>query len=213
MDGKILLCLSGGGFRAVAFHLGVLKRLQELGVLQRVDCISSVSGGSILAATYCRMLLEESFCFDRFEERVIAGLKQNLFRRWFWRKALRAVRYASWSTIRSEEPTVVEALLEKSFRLDVKLRDLQRRPRLIINATDLNDGQAYYLEATSIGRGAEPLKNTSGRYLHQDMTLARAVAASAAYPIVMEPVVHEIEINNNQQQSMAINGINGVGLD
>src|SRR3954452_20292285 len=44
------LCLSGGGFRAALFHLGALRRLDELGVLARVDTVSSVSGGSILAA-------------------------------------------------------------------------------------------------------------------------------------------------------------------
>jgi NTE family protein len=43
------LCLSGGGFRATLFHLGVIQRLNELGVLARVSTISSVSGGSILS--------------------------------------------------------------------------------------------------------------------------------------------------------------------
>ena len=44
------LALSGGGFRATAFHLGTLKRLRELGLLQKVDVISTVSGGSIAGA-------------------------------------------------------------------------------------------------------------------------------------------------------------------
>jgi len=46
----IALCLSGGGFRAALFHLGALGRLNELGILSLVDKISSVSGGSIIAA-------------------------------------------------------------------------------------------------------------------------------------------------------------------
>ena len=46
----IALCLSGGGFRAAIFHLGALRRLNELGILSKIDTISSVSGGSILAA-------------------------------------------------------------------------------------------------------------------------------------------------------------------
>src|SRR5262245_31835308 len=46
----IALCLSGGGFRAALFHLGAIRRLDELGVLSRLETISSVSGGSILAA-------------------------------------------------------------------------------------------------------------------------------------------------------------------
>src|SRR5438552_1583288 len=44
------LCLSGGGFRAALFHLGALRRLNELGILSRIDTITSVSGGSIIAA-------------------------------------------------------------------------------------------------------------------------------------------------------------------
>jgi NTE family protein len=43
------LCLSGGGFRATLFHLGALRRLNELGLLSHPDflTLSSVSGGSI----------------------------------------------------------------------------------------------------------------------------------------------------------------------
>lgn len=45
----IALCLSGGGYRAMLFHLGALWRLNEWGYLKRLDRISSVSGGSITA--------------------------------------------------------------------------------------------------------------------------------------------------------------------
>ncbi len=50
--GKVGLALSGGGFRASFFHLGVLARLAELNVLRHVDVLSCVSGGSILGACY-----------------------------------------------------------------------------------------------------------------------------------------------------------------
>lgn len=43
------LCVSGGGYRAMVFHLGGLIRLNELGLLRRLRRISSVSGGSITA--------------------------------------------------------------------------------------------------------------------------------------------------------------------
>ena len=49
---KIGLALSGGGFRASIFHLGVIRRLEELGIMREVDVISAVSGGSIIAAYY-----------------------------------------------------------------------------------------------------------------------------------------------------------------
>src|SRR5262249_61376464 len=47
---KIALCLSGGGFRAALFHLGVLRRLNELDVLSRLSTITAVSGGGGAAA-------------------------------------------------------------------------------------------------------------------------------------------------------------------
>ena len=46
------LALSGGGFRASFFHVGVLARLAETGTLRNVEVISTVSGGSILGALY-----------------------------------------------------------------------------------------------------------------------------------------------------------------
>jgi predicted acylesterase/phospholipase RssA len=45
----IALCLSGGGYRAMLFHVGSLWRLNELGMLPKLARISSVSGGSITA--------------------------------------------------------------------------------------------------------------------------------------------------------------------
>jgi predicted acylesterase/phospholipase RssA len=50
--GKVGLALSGGGFRASLFHIGVLARLAELDVLRHVEVLSCVSGGSIIGAHY-----------------------------------------------------------------------------------------------------------------------------------------------------------------
>jgi len=46
----IALCLSGGGYRAMIFHLGALIRLNVVGLLMPLNRVSSVSGGSITAA-------------------------------------------------------------------------------------------------------------------------------------------------------------------
>jgi predicted acylesterase/phospholipase RssA len=51
-ESKLGLALSGGGFRSAFFHVGVLARLAELDLLRKIDVISSVSGGSIIAAFY-----------------------------------------------------------------------------------------------------------------------------------------------------------------
>lgn len=51
-NGKVGLALSGGGFRASLFHIGVLARLAELDMLRHVEVLSCVSGGSIIGAQY-----------------------------------------------------------------------------------------------------------------------------------------------------------------
>jgi len=50
--GKVGLALSGGGFRASFYHLGVLARLAELDALRHIEVLSCVSGGSIVGASY-----------------------------------------------------------------------------------------------------------------------------------------------------------------
>ena len=72
--GKIGLALSGGGFRASLYHLGVLARLAELDVLRNVEVLSCVSGGSIVGAYYylkVRQLLETKLDADITREDYI----------------------------------------------------------------------------------------------------------------------------------------------
>jgi len=57
-DAKLGLCLSGGGFRASFYHIGVLAKMAELGMLKHVEVISTVSGGSIVGAAYYLLLKE-----------------------------------------------------------------------------------------------------------------------------------------------------------
>lgn len=69
--GKVGLALSGGGFRASLFHIGVLARLAECGMLRRIEVLSCVSGGSILGAFYylkLRQLLQ-----DKCDARITDG--------------------------------------------------------------------------------------------------------------------------------------------
>jgi NTE family protein len=59
---RLGLALSGGGFRAAFFHLGALRRLAELNLLRHVTTLSTVSGGSVLAALY---FLEFKHSFEK----------------------------------------------------------------------------------------------------------------------------------------------------
>ncbi len=68
---KIGIALSGGGSRAMAFHLGCLRTLHRLGILQRARVLSTVSGGSVIGAMYA---VHEG-TFDEFEHRVRSVLQ------------------------------------------------------------------------------------------------------------------------------------------
>jgi hypothetical protein len=64
---KLGLALSGGGFRASLYHLGLLRFLRDAGLLSRVTHITSVSGGSIKA--------------PHLKPRKLCGLSPNTWRK------------------------------------------------------------------------------------------------------------------------------------
>ena len=68
------LALSGGGSRAIAFHLGCLRALHDRGVLEKVELLSGVSGGSVIGALYAYS--DEPFA--AFEQRIEALLRRGM---------------------------------------------------------------------------------------------------------------------------------------
>jgi predicted acylesterase/phospholipase RssA/MinD-like ATPase involved in chromosome partitioning or flagellar assembly len=90
--GRVGLSLSGGGFRASLFHIGVLAKLAELDMLRNVEVLSCVSGGSIIGAHYyleVRELLQNKPDSEitrqdyieivrRLEKDFLAGVQRNL---------------------------------------------------------------------------------------------------------------------------------------
>jgi hypothetical protein len=79
LEEGIGLCLSGGGYRAMLFHVGSLWRLNETGYLSRLDRVSSVSGGSITAAQLAIAWPDMNFAggvASAYVERVAAPLRK-----------------------------------------------------------------------------------------------------------------------------------------
>jgi NTE family protein len=70
------VALSGGGSRAVAFHLGCLRALNDLQILDQVKILSTVSGGSVIGGLYA---MNDS-TFPEFDERVREMLARGLVR-------------------------------------------------------------------------------------------------------------------------------------
>ncbi len=180
------LCLSGGGYRAMLFHLGALWRLNEAGVLPRLARISSVSGGSLVAG---RLGLRwDTLAFD---DRGI-GVQ-------FDREITVPIRALASQTI--DVPAVLSGILllgttvgdrvaaayRKHLFGDATLQALPNQPRFVINATNVQSGVLWrfmkpYMRDYLVGEVKNPT-----------VPLAVAVAASSAFPPVLSPVHLDID--------------------
>lgn len=178
------VALSGGGYRAAAFHLGVLRGLRAAGLLERVAVVSGVSGGALLAAAWVALGRDD---LDAFTARMRTFLARDLKRRVLW-AALRPDR-------------LLRLLVQPSYSLTEVLADVLDRalfhgrtlgalraatPRLVLNATCVNHGTAWRFSPERIG---DWLLTTRDRATLDAFPLARAVAASAAFPGGLQPLV------------------------
>lgn len=180
------LALSGGGYRASLFHLGVTRRLHELGVLQRTTRLSSVSGGSILAGFLAQRMLEhdrQRLEFDDWERDVSAPFRQIV------RKDIRTglfVRHLAWNWL---VPGARARGLERALRKKLGNRRLVELPQptdgveFIFLATDIEYGVLWRYTADRIGNYKKGMVDTPA-----SMTIAHAVAASACFPPIFGPI-------------------------
>ncbi|GCC53247.1 hypothetical protein SanaruYs_34900 [Chryseotalea sanaruensis] len=76
---RLGLALSGGGYRAAAFHLGTLRTMNKLNILKKITVLSTVSGGSIVGAAY--VLASQTKSYPEFESNFILKLKKGVVKR------------------------------------------------------------------------------------------------------------------------------------
>lgn len=185
----IALCLSGGGFRAALFHLGALRRLNELAILSKLDAISSVSGGSIISAHLAERVRPwpaRGAVFDDWEGRVAEPFR--LFTSKNLRTPVLLKRLLPWNWFRSSNG-VQE--LAKSYEKEItrlKIHELQDRPRFIFCATDMAYGVNWTFEKARVG-------DYEAGYVSPpppDWRVARAVAASSCFPPIFNPLPVEL---------------------
>src|SRR5438552_5636653 len=190
----VAMCLSGGGFRAALFHLGALRRLNELRVLSRVTHISAVSGGSILAAHLARSVQpwpEPGEKVQAWDERVAEPFKAFVRRDlrtwpilarwllpWNW-------RLWPWNWFRTD--TSVRLLASRYHeRLQLgRLAELPTHPAFVFCATDMVFGVNWEFRGDKVGDYLAGYLRPVGT----DWTVARAVAASSCFPPVFPPLV------------------------
>jgi len=185
-EAGIALCLSGGGYRAMLFHLGALWRLNELGYLSKLQRVSSVSGGSIAAATVGLNWSELAFDADgisqRFEEKVVNPIRRVAGKTVDVGAVLGGVLLPGSIVDR------VIAAYRKYLFGHATLQDLpDDPPRFVINAANVQSGVLWrfmkpYMRDYRVGE----IKNPT-------LELAVAVAASAAAPPFVSPVRLELD--------------------
>jgi len=177
------LSVSGGGYRAMLFHLGAYLRLYEVGLLQQLDRISSVSGGSITSA---KVALEWSRLKSRND---------------FYEHVVEPIRRLAGTTI--DIPCIIAGIalpgsiadyIAFAYRRllfgDATLQDLPKSPEFLFNATNLETGTLWRFTRNSMA------DYQVGEIRNPRLDVAAAVAASSAFPPFLSPFVPRVKEGN-----------------
>ena len=178
-DKGIALCLSGGGYRAMLFHIGALWRLNELGYLKKLDRISSVSGGSITAAVLAhhwdRLDFDDGGIARQFIEEVVAPIRKLGSITMDLGAVIKGVLFPG-----SNADKIRDAFRKHLFKR-ATLQDIPDRPRFVINASNVQSGALWRFMKPRM------IDYRVGMVLNPEVELAVAVAASSACPPLLSP--------------------------
>lgn len=180
------LCLSGGGFRAALFALGVLRYLAEAGQLGKVRAISAVSGGSVAAAVVADRwpeLQAGGFGITAFDDHVCGPFlevvtRKNLRNRAAGRWALTRVGPKRRRLGSSLGVTMTKHLLRAQ-----RVVELPDGLQVVLTSTDLASGRAFRVSQGFVGGWEFGYVATPPR-----LSLSLAIAASTAVPFLFPPV-------------------------
>ncbi|MEI7701261.1 MAG: patatin-like phospholipase family protein [Planctomycetia bacterium] len=183
----IALCLSGGGYRAMMFHVGVLIRLNELGVMKKLARISSVSGGSITAAVlgmnWKKLTFDKNGVATNLKELLTNPIQkmaatsvdtQSVLGGVFWRGCV-----SDWVASR-----YAEILFDHSTLQDFP--DDSEGPRFILHATNVQSGALLRMSKPYVA------DYRVGMIRNMKLPLATAVAASSAFPPFLSPMTIDV---------------------
>ena len=207
------LALSGGGSRAIAFHLGCLRALSDTGVLDQVGVLSTISGGSVIGAYYA---YTPELSFDEFEKRVRAILRSG-FQRRIVLELLKPWNLVPWLAgsllgwlvrliTREGEggflryPTTTDMLrrvLQRSLFGELSLHsDRRRGMEIVVGACELRTGTAFRFGSQRSGDWRH------GEVVSPSIPVALAVAASAAYPLFLPALNMSWRFRRNGEESV-----------
>lgn len=188
---RIGLALSGGGFRAAAFHLGTFRKLQELGLLDKIDLFSCVSGGSIAGAYLCSRwnvptALDELEAYLRRRSIAVSSFLGGALNPFGTRLEALAASY------------------DRHLFHNATLASLGAGPRIYLNATNLASGNMFFYVAGG-GKPEEMGEHELGQTGASQQLISTAVAASSAFPPVFPPLrVSEEDYPNDHTEYVTL---------
>lgn len=213
---RIGIALSGGGYRATAFHLGTLKKLDGMGILSRLDVISTISGGSITGACYCSRQGD----FDSFFNDLYTGLQtKNVVKKillsWMGLRFLIALLILlvaiyflftsrGWIFLAIFIPFIIillkfqfqifpiskriEQIYDEFFYYNKTLGELPDAPKLVIGSTNLQTARPFSFSKHWMQDSTYQFMDDPIQFKAVDFPLARAVMASSCVPFAFTPV-------------------------
>lgn len=178
LDG-VALCLSGGGYRALLFHLGALWKLNDIGYLQKLDAVSAVSAAAILGGylgVVFHQLKFENGIATNFEKEIVFPIRAFASRTIDTSAALMA--FLRFKRGASELASRFETLFGRAT-----LQDWPTKPRVIVSATNMQCGSLFRFSKPYLA------DYRLGTIVNPRLSVATAVAASAAMPPVLSPMI------------------------
>jgi predicted acylesterase/phospholipase RssA len=187
--GPIALTLSGGGGRAVGFHLGVLDCLDRLGILEDVRVISSASGGSFIGSTYA-ISLKQRQSFEQYYADTVRALREGQVLQWVLARLAQDVPRAV-SGRRNFVTGLADAYDRHFFHGARFGLLLDEEPpthlgNVVINATEAKYALAFRFQTDGdIGNDRIRIDRAHARH----MRMADVMAASSCVPGGLEPLM------------------------
>ncbi len=196
---RLGLALSGGGFRATLYHLGVVRYLRDAKILPEITHLTTVSGGSILGAhlvlnwdKYCGTDEEFQEVADEIIQFVQLDVRNRIVRRFPFASLLNVLkRTFRFKTNRKlTRAGLLEWYYERFLYGEIPLSQLPERPQLHIQATNVSEGrlcsfnQRGLLQQRRVAGGRDRFEQ-----IHFGLaTVPMAVAASSAFPGFFPPL-------------------------
>lgn len=230
-DGKrVGLALSGGGYRAAAFHLGTMRKLHQLNILEKVDVFSTISGGSITGAAYCmkdtdypafekwmvgtltkksviRYVLS-SFAFLRtllFLLVFLGGSVYVLFTPYPWASPIlliiMTILFFLFQYKLFPVSKVIEKAYDRYFFKSKTLSQLADHPAIAIGSTNIQTCRPFSFSKNRMGDSAYTYHKPPVIFKHREFPVSKAVMASSCVPFAFAPVLIESKYYQHPEQA------------